>query len=283
LLARAKPDAPDIEFANFLWELKEFPSLLKHAGDLWASRRAIPSSFRNGVRMNRDLRAGIAETPITVAFGWIPLLSDLRNLIGVAEAVDKRLQRLRDASKIGGTTTRIRLRQGSVASHSAQTHGAFSFFVERITDFEEWGVLKHTTRSSGRIPTWSFEDARSLAFSTSLSPTAIWNSIPWSWLIDYLINVGSFLEAANHRIGWKAEQAIIMRKYTTYCELTPTGSYPDGTESGQVIFQSLNRNVVTNPTPAMAFTPMLSLNQLANLGALCLAFGLGKPMTRLTK
>lgn len=272
LLARANPSVPDVDLLNFIWELKEFPSMLRHLGDLWSFGKNIPTYFRSGVRWNKQARSAIGGAPITVAFGWKPLLSDLRSLVATAEAIDRRLQQLREASKPGGTTTRMRIRSGQLSSSHNTQIGPFYYQVRRTTQFEEWGVLKHSIPNTGRIPYWTFEDACSLAYSTNLSAATVWNSFPWSWLIDYLYNVGSFLEAGQNRLGWKAEKALIMRKYITHCELIPYGPYPPGTQNGSMTWTSKNRNVVVNPTPVIAFRPMITSGQLTNLGALALAF-----------
>lgn len=283
LLARAKPDVPDVDLANFVWELREFPALLKHAGDLWALSRKIPDYFKRGVRMGRENHGTLASTPITVAFGWRPLLADLRTLLGVAENVERRLKRLNDASKPGGTTTRLTLRKGLLNSSQTLTYGTANFRVDRTTEFREWGVLKHTLRHSGRVPTWTYAEAANMAYSHNISAATLWNSFPWTWLIDYMYNVGSFIQAADNRIGWKATKALIMREYKTHYDLVPLTPFPAGTKSGSMDMTSKNRDVLTNPTPVIAFTPMIGQGQLVNLGALALAFGLGKPAARITR
>lgn len=251
--------------------------------DLWALSRKIPDYFLRGVHLGRANRSTLASTPITAAFGWRPLLADLRTLVGAAEDIERRLRKLRDTSKIGGTTTRLTLRRGRVNSFHVATAPPTTFRVDRETEYREWGVLKHTLRHSGRIPTWTYDDAADMAYSHNISASTLWNSFPWTWLIDYLYNVGSFIQAADNRIGWNATSALIMREYKTQYKFTPLTKFPDGTKSGYMEMTSKNRAVLTNPTPVVAFQPTIGQGQLVNLGALALAFGLGKPTARFTK
>ncbi|DAD50690.1 maturation protein [ssRNA phage SRR6960799_39] len=277
LLNRVKPDNPEIDLLNFLWELQEFPAMLKDAGDLWKATKAVPDFYRYGVKLVGEAVANrrkdlIAGAPITVAFGWRPLLSDLRKLVGVAEAVDARIKRLNDASKRGGTETRLVLRKGKLAYSHKHSYGLYSCKVNRTTEFKEWGVLKHSI-PTGRVPNWTFNEAVKLVYSTELSASTIWESLPWSWLADYLFNVGNFLKVTSNRIGWKATQALIMGTYVTTHEFIPLSPFPAGTKNGSMTRVSKNRTVLTNPTPVVAFTPMLTAGQLQNLGALALALG----------
>nr|APG77044.1 hypothetical protein [Beihai levi-like virus 8] len=103
--------------------------------------------------------------------------------------------------------------------------------------------------------------------------TTVWNAIPWSWLVDYFLQVGNFLEAQQGYYRSTADQMCLMSKSELEAAAMwhAESSYwePGMTwDSGLAKFTHLRRKVVYHPKPQLLYRPFLTLGQLSILGAL---------------
>ena len=78
LLASTGPLTPKVNLPLFIFELKDIPMMLKHAGDL-LHKIKTPS------RLSLDKEAAAAT--LAYQFGWAPLIQDLSKLINFSELV----------------------------------------------------------------------------------------------------------------------------------------------------------------------------------------------------
>lgn len=117
-------------------------------------------------------------------------------------------------------------------------------------------------------------------------PEAVWNGIPFSFLVDYFASVGDWLSALDSGIGWQFGAWEEILRDVRYANVKPvaersTHSY-FGTP-GTYFYKQVTRVVKTNPYgPMGTILPQLKLrnpsaNQVANMLSL-LATGFGKPV-----
>ena len=80
-LANVNPSNPLVDVPLFLFEFKDFPGMLKNAGDILSGIRNISKGI-NPKHANDGFLA--------YQFGWAPLFSDLRKLLNFAKEFEKR-------------------------------------------------------------------------------------------------------------------------------------------------------------------------------------------------
>lgn len=259
-LARANPASdPDVDVLNFGWELREFPRMIKSLGDLLKRGYSAQALF---------------GADVGARFGWKPLIADLRTLLGVQAAVERRIQKLKRAkfgfqTQLGSWTTPELVQLLNWSNDIRCTR-------YKITSQVAWAHISYVS-DKGDVDFGSNPDlqqkAFDLAFSTKLSYATIWNSFPWTWLIDYLANVGRYLEAYRGGYPVKVSRITLMRStFTSIKDVVTTTGADLKTSGGDSTYETKHRAVFVNPTPSFSLAPGIGMAQLANLASLATAF-----------
>ncbi len=264
-IANYNPNAPEVDLPLFLFEFKDFPKMLKHLGDLL---HKVDNAY--------DLYKSVGPDAILAwNFGWAPLFSDLMSLASLGRLLDKRQDQLRNMEK----KKKVRRSLGSGSSSSSApdvfigvgaANGNYPSTYE--TDYEVWFVSRPrlVDQLPGTAP--GLWDSIDQVLGLELSYSTLWNMLPWSWLIDYFVNVGNFLDAYRGHIRWHLGNTYVMyhstRKRVIDIEAVrsanPSGSYTGGVVS----VESKRRQYRHNPSPRLSFDPFLTDGQMAILGAL---------------
>jgi len=266
-LKNMNPNVPVVDVPVFLFELKDFPRMLKDLGRVLA-RKVRPSDVPGGYLAYR--------------FGWRPLFQDLATLLNLADSIDRRKKLLLAAQSKGGT--RIQRKIGSDQITLADTN--FS------TSRQGAVIGTGTIRYSGQSEYWytarlylktpltgdSLDTAVFRAvLGLNLSAASIWEALPWSWLVDYFINIGDFLDANRGFIKFQRKKLNLMchQQVKGVC----SSSYVNPgvfSDDGTVSLWSKGRRLPTLVSPKLALAPFLSGGETAILGALVTANALRK-------
>lgn len=189
--AKMKPTKPSMEGWNALYELKDLPMMLKQR------------FLQNGL-------SSIGDYYLALKFGWEPLLRDVRNMVQTQQTMQKRLkQLLRDNGKpvrmrreLAHSTTEPLVSSGTSYGNISPGFGSTGFYRKQGL----WTSTEYTTNrvwASARMRYWLPGGPRDIAWKRSMmfrlyglrpSPRAVYNMIPWSWLVDWFTNAGSCLE-----------------------------------------------------------------------------------------
>lgn len=251
LLARTNPSRASISLPNFVWELREIPSLLKKEGDDF-----IKNHHRNN---------------LAYEFGIKPLLSDLKKLVNFSQEVTKRQEELEKLFSSGLHRKRD-LWSGSHAAGPldiiAQSGDKLTIHlaVNKITQRKVWGFVKwfpdNPNMPKGDLRAW----ARKLTAGAEIDFSTLWEAMPWSWLIDWCGNLGDIL-AANRNIIRSHHSAIqLMTQTTTTADVTmnlPPGTYSPGGWS-----ETTKQRRTIAYVPVDFQLPMLTQKQLSILGSI---------------
>jgi hypothetical protein len=260
-LASLNPNVPQVDVPLFLFELREYPRMLKHLGDLL---RGKPGS--------------IAETSIAYQFGWAPLIGDLHKLANLVELVEKsrdEIERLKSSEPIEGTlesyphswtgsTKRRNLAGGRwYESHSAYTNTRKAWFSARLEPQFSSPVFRE-----GGLQTLQ------RALGGSLSASTLWNAIPWSWLIDYFIGVSAYLEANRGVLPYAVDTICIM--VNDECKATRQLTAANGFDSisispGEITSSYKSRSVHITPSAGFHFKSNPLTGKLGVLTSLAVA------------
>lgn len=265
-LANMNPNRPIVDLPLFIFELKDFPHMLKQAGDVL---KRLPGKLRL-----RD----VPEAHLAYSFGWAPLVSDLWSLVKLAKSIEERKAYFRSLEY--GARVKRTLFKGEL-SRTTTPDGYQVHWIQSpdfISDIENVETLKVWFTANAR---WidPLSDARQDheytvldALGANLSAETLWNAIPWSWLIDYFANVGDVLAARRGYNSWQCTRMCLMARTEVESTLTrvrlATGLSAD---VGSLKTTVKQRSVYTNPTPILTYDPFLSGRQLAILGSLITA------------
>lgn len=261
--------APVVDVTLFIFELREFPSMLRDLGrylkrELTASD--VPGSF------------------LSYKFGWAPLISDLRSLFDLSKSIHHRLRFLRDLKR--GKNSR-----GGKFFHDESTwlnrsQSAFGLNIEyyRTDGLHAWWTssiqVQDPTAIDDLIALYrsdlysdGYKLLRRLTGTDTVSITTIWNALPWSWLIDYFISIGDFLELNSGLLPYDMKSLCLMQHgYSKEVSRVKGNSFGFTYTDSFLLQEKKYRRVYSNPMPGIEFKPILSNGQIAILGALVTAF-----------
>jgi len=269
-LANMNPNAPDVDVPLFLFELREFPKMLRDLGDV-LRKKISPRSIPNGY--------------LAYSFGWKPLVSDLLDLFNFADLMEKRkayLRRLEHGGHVRRSLGTRTLRDSTVSGGHQVT-------------FESQAIVRFDLRTHETVRAWYTANAklltplpaaskletlsRDLVLGLSVSPQTAWNALPWSWLIDYFANTGDLMQAARGGVAFKCTRMCVMA--TSEVSLSLSNCKPSNGNmsfTGGTLKRTIKRRAVyVNPRPQLTWTPILSGHQMSIIGALITARALKRP------
>jgi hypothetical protein len=187
---KMKPTKPSIQSLNSLFELKDLPGMLK--------QRFTPSL------------KGAADFHLATQFGWLPLWSDIKKMVELQKKLQDRLNYLishngkpvyrktemYEDSSITASTVLTPVQASIFPSFPAKniagtnTGRTFSSSSKRV--WAEARFRYHLPEGPRDIVWTRYMISR--IYGLRLTPSVVYNAIPWSWLVDWFGNVGDVLE-----------------------------------------------------------------------------------------
>jgi hypothetical protein len=236
-----------------------------------------------------------ANHQLAVQMGWMPLINDLKHLLDFQARVDRKIQDLdtlfnkkgglhrtvgRNPDKPRKTSSKS---QSSLFSQTVSATGIINCDTRlglvlqvrqsKITEAEAWGTIRwHSTELPGTH--WSNKElaakARSIVFGANINPKAIWDAIPWTWLIGWFANVDEFLSSNTNVIPVSGSNVCMMfRTRTTY-----TFDRTDGWQAiflggyGKATYEHKQRLISSGSLSASV--PFIGAREFSILGALAM-------------
>lgn len=208
-----RPGKPDASLGQFLGELREAPRLLKFK----------VKSFKERGYHGRDFGSDY----LNIQFGWLPVVRDIQSFYRAFKNLETRLEQLkrdngrpirrRGTIKMSEDTTFYE--EGYAYSHAwpSLTSGFYNQTLphrQRNTTWSEkvWfsGRFRYWIPDIG-TPQWERRAIIAL-FGANLSPSLAYELMPWSWLIDWFVNIGDVIEnmSANAAENLTADYAYTM-------------------------------------------------------------------------
>jgi len=274
-LARSNPGRPVIDLPVFIRELGDVPKLLQLAG-----RNILSQGAKGGLGLNPNLFKGrspaqlLASGNLNWQFGWAPLFSDLLKLTGFMDHVAKRQLELQKLYSGNGLRRRVSFPslnvKGSIGNTTLNTDAyALDGTAEVETTVKMWGTVTWRPTSIPAVDDPShYSAAVKATLGWDITPSTIWEALPWSWLIDWFSNVGTILMANRNTIPATPGPVCSMR-YQKTTQRWKTRAISSGLtwQGAVVVKESKYRTVTTNLTLASAI-PYLGLSKLSILGSL---------------
>lgn len=292
-----RPDSPDFTLGSSLYELREVPSMLKQAtSDLLRKVRA-EQARRGGKRWY----SYAGEWYLAINFGWLPLYSDIKNFSEAFNDKHKRLDQLirdegrpirrkremKDHSDSTDSSTSTNYASSPISNvfpvHVTQCYGSGSSIRTTMqSEVRTWcvGQFRYILPPGPRTDGWKRNMYRRI-MGGSITPSQLYNIMPWSWLIDYFTDLGQFMEAISPGVADNlvADYAYLMRHTTYLNRLDITQTTVSGMKATQQQKVHVNWERTMDIKSRVTASPFgfgvkqtdLSVKQLAILGALGLS------------
>lgn len=231
--SRFKPGKPKVDLGLFLAELRDAPRMLLSSLKWFVN--AEKALRRSGVL--RGLSKEAAQHHLNTQFGWLPFLNDVRRFYATCVDLDKHIAQIKrdngqwvrkagtveEKDEISTWTTAsaaVAPSPGSVFFHQVGA-GSTTFVKEQYSNvwfagrFRYWIPDIQSGKTEARV-------LRKL-YGLDVTPSLVWNLIPFSWLGDWVSNVGDNI--SNLTNGWAenltAKYAYVMRTTGTAVSVTP--------------------------------------------------------------
>jgi len=205
-------------------------------------REGMPSIVGAATLKNRTHLAKSAGSEyLNVQFGWLPLVSDIRSAAQAVVDSDKIIKQLiRDSGKT------VRRHYAFPVDRSIQHETlAGNMYPPPYLDINKWvnwrAAPTHTTLIQRKVwfdgaftyhvdPDVYHSDFQGMVakarylLGVRLTPDVVWNLTPWSWLIDWVFNIGPVLT----NVGLFAQDGLTLRYGYTMEETKVTHVYRFG-------------------------------------------------------
>lgn len=205
---KMKPTKPSMSGLNSLYELREFPATIL--------------GLKKRVKSMKD--AG--DYHLNLQFGWLPLISDVKKLINDQQKIQKRLDWL---LRNNGRPVRIKKEIADFSYNGTEDGEAWGIVIPN-----GFNLVKSTPRYRRNVDVidkiwasaqWRFflpegpknpEYKHKLLmrlYGNQITPSVLYNAIPWSWLVDWFSNVGDIVENFDAGVADRlaAEYFYVMR------------------------------------------------------------------------
>lgn len=259
--ARTNPSRPYVDLPVSIGELHEIPMLIRDAG--------------------RSFLRRAASANIKYQFGIAPLAGDIAKLMNFEDQVSRRIKEVERLVAKGGLRRTVVIGTYSNSGDLKRVVQSNGVFIEPTFQWNKTVVVKVHCRWKPSVSMQSLHMAghrralveRALlglgAFHGDIG-TAVsqaWELIPFSWLADYMGNIGQYLSTFRNTIPSELHKCLVMENSTLKYECASWGGGGTTTMSGIVVTANSKTRFPGTIAPAAHF-PFLSGRQVGILGSL---------------
>lgn len=268
LLSKSNPFRDDYSVPVMAKELIEIATMFKF----------VHKSFAN--------TAGGAY--LNYKFGWEQFIRDIKTLGGITKVVERRLKEFNSLMSAGGSRRKVWLDQYStpLSDRTDVIISAPAPMYVRAKVSEKWkttvwGTCRWFPAPGAYTELQKLDKLQSFNLAVqsifdlrSPSPGTLWNLIPWTWLIDYFVDIGGYLAALSNQSLATAEYCCILRtdevRYdSTLVQINP-GLFMSGSPGGKTTIK--RRKVVPGRANLPTGFRLFNDNQAKVILALLLRF-----------
>jgi len=248
--AKTNPGVPSISIPQFVGELRDLPGLVEG----W------------GRGLIRDVAAG------HLVWQWVfrPMMRDFWKLVGFAKAVEERLRwlrKLRDGKK--GLRRRVTLRKRVLTDPTTKPllmsldcwyYGTMTtVYTEKVWASVQWKLLPGAVIPSEKDIGGLKRLAENLTrgFSSYEALSTGWELLPWSWLADWYLGLGTVLQANNSSLPVTSSNICVMRTSRGIRTMTPNSNGSDAwaVPYGRCEQMTTRKERRANVVPVIPFIP----------------------------
>lgn len=173
------------------------------------SRVGKPKKGKPGPPSGGSLQNSYLEA----VFGWLPLINDCKDgAIAIARILDKGVEPIRFRA-MGRTENQIFQAPGTIPGSGSTFHTLEVRSMETRSIY--YGAFRGGASEEARIRTQAERVISLSGFDLRSFIPTVWELIPYSFLVDYFLNVGEFLEAMNtdtSQVAWLSHVSKLVSK-----------------------------------------------------------------------
>lgn len=271
-LAITNPANPIINIPNFIWELRDIPDLIRNGYKAARAIKKAGGSIPKHLRNLTDPKAA-AAVHIGWEFGVRPLWEDLLKISRLQSSIEKR-RKMFERLERRGLRCKVELDDWSDTSvsanypiHSVRQVLRVDIYVSRKVT--RWGSVRWNLTSSASVPRSDGEILRRITgFNADNVPLAVWESLPWSWLVDWFISVDSKLKAMNRVLATPSHCCVMTKSEITLAHPTTHYSGIWVVSAGKKRIWRHSRSPQVPPLPFSMSMPIFTGKQLSILASL---------------
>lgn len=223
---------------NFLLELKDFRRLMQYATGNISKRISLMEALFSFSRSDSTLKK-LSKGYLSYQFGWRPLFNDIVSLYSTLVKLDHRIRMIKkqantDLQKhysilVAGTSLNqsTPYNSGNLLTPGSPWYSGFRGRTKVVQEACEGVRYNATLRYRYPLPKeLTGIGGRTKALLDSLgvagNPAIIWNAIPWTFVVDWVVNVGKFLNGLRvDNIRFQTEirdfcHSAVMTRNTSY-------------------------------------------------------------------
>jgi len=298
---------------NFVYELKDVKRMVNPKQFLLEKRVALRELANPNTRkkFTKELTQKLTGAHLNASFGIVPFVADIVQMHDDILSLRYRLAQLKKFAGVpqvrhyrrylpdssGNKTNRDRVSVKVTDSWQDPWRGDGAFVGPQrpllvIDKWSQWirrPVYHATMRYTYTLPSMSKVDEKTAVLldnlGVRLDPAIIWNALPFSFLVDWVVDVSTFLRGFardNFPITTKVSEFCHSLAYSKLCgidcvltdrtNLSPRPASPNGTSSACVArnYSTYFNRVLANPSPHAAFVRGMNLRKAALAGSLLL-------------
>lgn len=225
-----RPTKPLVELGVAIAELRDLPRMYKHSLD---TIKSVVKTLANP--------KSLPEWFLAIQFGWKPLVSDVQKLVKTQQKLKSRLQYLKhNVNKPtfrhvefnpAVTTQTLFTEEGSDNSFDRQNFDALPAGSDPdsiVNRFKNKITLRKTVTDSasgtfiyywdGKFPNDEFLIAQ--LHGVVPNEATIWSAFPWTWLVDWFVNVGDVISNLKNNLGASCVSTSAYSQRTILLEYT---------------------------------------------------------------
>jgi len=239
--AKFRPAQPEADLAVFIGELSDTPRMLKTTAQFF-----YDGYRRRFGRNPKGAAKKAADYWLTTQFGWRPFLRDLRSFYKVWKHADQMVNQIRRdngqwirrrGSLITDEKVDVILKYGPsslgtlypsfIRPNFYRINAAGGQIIRRVTRSKAWfeAAFRYYIPNIESVE-WS-KTAVSKLYGMDVTPSVVWNLIPWSWLVDWFTNVGSVITNLDNGLAKNlaAKYAYVMGTQETKISIETNVNY----------------------------------------------------------
>jgi len=222
-----------LSLVNSVYELKDLASL-KHSGERlnnFVKQVGLKGGGRKSLISLLGLGVGVvADQYLQNRFNVAPLISDIRAIVSAMKDSSQLVKALEKSGKKVQTSHYVKFIPHEFADRIDEPSAEQEvniYDVEPVQDSPFWYCHCSSTRSVFWEPSefraqiqftaefTEFQTANARLLSTldelgvNLSPSIIWNAIPWSFVVDWIVGIGQFLDG--YKVGWMEPRVKLLQ------------------------------------------------------------------------
>jgi hypothetical protein len=189
----------------------------------WKNRTYF-QHFKKGMpgrgKLNVALTA-ITSSWLEFSFGWQPAANDIRNYLVAAQSL------LNDQGQFKGTYLRAKGNSTSISTaHRKYSCGVYKTSVSEVEQVDRTVIYRGWYEGS---PVSMPDEMTAFGLTLEEIPMAIYDLTPWTWLLDYFVNVGDVINALSYwRSGLRWTNKTVRhrgRVYHANCQVEPSPGF----------------------------------------------------------